>query len=329
MKVLVTGGGGFLGGAIVRKLIARNVRVRSFSRGRYPELEALGVEHAQGDLAERDAVIDAARGCDAVIHTAAKAGVWGPDEEYARANVVGTENVLAACRALGISRLVYTSTPSVVHPGGDLEGGDESLPYATQPKTAYQATKIEAEKKVLAAAREGLAVVALRPHLVWGPGDPHLVPRIIERGRSGRIALPGGGHKKIDAVYVDNAADAHIAALERLEPNAACAGRAYFITNGEPWPLRDVVLGILRAAGIETPRVVPIPPSIALLAGAALEKAFRLAKIEREPPLTRFVAEQLSTAHFFDIAAARRDLGWSPAVSMEEGFQRLREALRP
>lgn len=328
MKVLVTGGGGFLGGAIVRKLIARNVRVRSFSRGRYPELEALGVEHAQGDLAERDAVIDAARGCDAVIHTAAKAGVWGPDEEYARANVVGTENVLAACRALGISRLVYTSTPSVVHPGGDLEGGDESLPYATQPKTAYQATKIEAEKKVLAAAREGLAVVALRPHLVWGPGDPHLVPRIIERGRSGRIALPGGGHKKIDAVYVDNAADAHIAALERLEPNAACAGRAYFITNGEPWPLRDVVLGILRAAGIE-PRVVPIPPSIALLAGAALEKAFRLAKIEREPPLTRFVAEQLSTAHFFDIAAARRDLGWSPAVSMEEGFQRLREALRP
>lgn len=326
VKVLVTGGGGFLGGAIVRRLLARGHTVRSFSRGRYPALDALGVEHAQGDLGDRSAVIAAAAGCDAVVHTAAKAGVWGAYAEYERANVTGTANVLAACRAQGVARLVYTSTPSVVHPGGDLEGGDESLPYATRPSTAYQATKIVAEKMVLGAASEGLSVVALRPHLVWGPGDPHLVPRIVARGRRGRIAIPGGGDKRVDTVYVDNAADAHVCALERLGPGAPCAGRAYFVTNGEPLPLRDIVLGILRAAGIEA-RVVPIPRPVAHAAGAALEAAFRLAKRETEPPLTRFVAEQLSTAHFFDIGAARRDLGWSPAVSIAEGLERLRASL--
>jgi nucleoside-diphosphate-sugar epimerase len=231
--------------------------------------------------------------------------------------------VLEACRAEGVARLVYTSTPSVVHQGGDLEGGDESLPYTTRPSTAYQATKTIAERAVLAAQSDSLAVVALRPHLVWGPGDPHLVPRIVARARRARIALPGGGEKRIDTVYVDNAADAHVAALERLAPDAACAGRAYFVTNGDPRPLREIVLGILGAAGVRA-RVVPIPPRVAYLAGAALETAFRIARSEREPPLTRFVAEQLSSAHHFRIDAARRDLGWSPAVSIDEGFERLR-----
>lgn len=327
MKVLVTGAGGFLGGAIARALIARGHSVRSFSRGRYPALDALGVEHARGDLADRDAIRAAAAGCDAIVHTAAKAGVWGSAREYRDTNVIGTENVLAACRAASIERLVYTSTPSVVHAGGDIEGGDESLPYTTHPSTAYQATKTEAEKIVLAAQSRSLSVVALRPHLVWGPGDPHLVPRILARGRRGRIALPGGGTHRVDTIYVDNAADAHVAALERLAPEAACAGRAYFVTNGEPVPLRDIVLGILRAGGIEA-RVVPIPPRLAHAAGAILETAFRLARTDREPPLTRFVAEQLSTAHWFDITAARRDLGWSPAVSIDEGLALLRDSLR-
>ena len=322
MKVLVTGGGGFLGGAIVRRLVARGHEVRSFSRGRYPELEALGVEHARGDLGDRAAVIAAAAGCDAIVHTAAKAGVWGAYDEYLRANVIGTENVLAACRAGAVPRLVYTSTPSVVHQGGDIEDGDESLPYATHPSTAYQATKITAERMVLAASSDALSVVALRPHLVWGPGDPHLVPRIVARGRRGRIALPGGGAQRVDTTYVDNAADAHVAALERLGPGAPCHGRAYFVTNGEPRPLRDIVLGVLRASGIDA-KVVPIPRSVAHAAGAALEAAFGLARSEREPPLTRFVAEQLSTAHHFDITAARRDLGWSPSVSIDEGLARL------
>ncbi|MEQ9077787.1 MAG: NAD-dependent epimerase/dehydratase family protein [Sandaracinaceae bacterium] len=323
MRVLVTGGGGFLGGAIAERLARRGDTVRSYSRGRYPALEALGVEHARGDLADRAAVVAAAEGCDAVVHTAAKAGVWGDEADYHRANVVGTRNVLAACREAGVPKLVYTSTPSVVHVGGHLEGGDESLPYTTHPSTAYQATKTTAEREVLAAGSATLAVVALRPHLIWGPGDPHLVPRIVARGRRGRIALPAGGTHRVDTIYVDHAADAHVAALDALAPDAACAGRAYFITNGEPVPLRQIVLGILSAHGVDA-KVVAIPPRLAHAAGALLEGAFRLAKAEREPPLTRFVAEQLSTAHWFSIDAAKRDLGWAPRVSIAEGLERLR-----
>jgi nucleoside-diphosphate-sugar epimerase len=322
MKVLLTGGGGFLGGAIAERLVERGHEVRSFSRGRYPALEELGILHVRGDLANREDVLAAAEGCDAVVHTAAKAGVWGDPAAYRRANLDGTRNVLAACRRHQVPRLVYTSTPSVAHAGGDIEGGDESLPYTTEPKTPYQATKTLAEREVLAAQGDDLQVVALRPHLIWGPGDPHLVPRILERGKRGRIALPGGGRQRVDTTYVDNAADAHVAALERLRPGAACAGQAYFVTNGEPMPLREIVLGILRAAGVKA-RVIPIPPRLAHGAGALLERAFRLARSDREPPLTRFVAEQLSTAHWFDIGAAKRDLGWTPAVSVDEGLRRL------
>lgn len=323
MRVLLTGGGGFLGGAIARRLAERGDSVRSFSRGHYPELDALGVAHVRGDLADRAAVIAAAKDCDAIVHTAAKAGVWGDYETYRRANLDGTRNVLAACRAQHVPKLVYTSTPSVVHQGGDIEGGDETLPYTEHASTPYQATKTEAEKEVLAAHTRELSVVALRPHLIWGPGDPHLVPRILSRGRRGRIALPGGGAKLVDTVYIDNAADAHVAALDRLGPDAACAGKAYFITNDEPVPLREIVVGILRASGIANPKVVPIPTGLASAVGAVLERAFRVLPTDREPPLTRFVVEQLATAHWFDISAAKRDLGWAPRVSIEEGLDRL------
>ena len=326
MKVLLTGGGGFLGGAIAKRLVARGHDVTSFSRGRYPALDALGVRHVRGDLASRADVSEAARGCDAIVHTAAKAGVWGDADAYFRANVIGSRNVIAACRERRIGRLVYTSTPSVAHAGGDIEGADESLPYTTHPSTDYQATKTLAEREVMQAHGDGLSVVALRPHLVWGPGDPHLVPRILARGRRGRIALPGGGHKRVDTIYVDNAADAHVAALEHLTPDAPCAGQAYFVSNDEPLPMRDIVLGILRAGGIDA-TVVPVPTSIAYGAGAILEAVFRLAKIEREPPLTRFVASQLATAHWFDISAVKRDLEWTPAVSIDDGLARLAESL--
>ena len=326
MRVLLTGGGGFLGGAIAERLVRDGHSVRSFSRGRYARLDELGVAQVQGDLAARDAVIAAAKGCDAVVHTAAKAGVFGPYDEYRKANLDGTRNVLAACRVHQIPKLVYTSTPSVVHAGEGIHGGDESLPYVEHPTTAYQATKTEAEREVLAASGARLAAVALRPHLIWGPGDPHLVPRIVSRTRRGRIALPGGGRERVDAVYISNAADAHIAALERIGPNAACAGKAYFITNDEPLPMREIVLGILRAKGVADPRVVSVPVRVAAALGAALETAFTLARTRREPPLTRFVVAQLSTAHWFDISAAKRDLGWEPAVSMKEGFERLARA---
>ncbi len=328
MRILLTGAGGFLGGAIAARLVERGHSVRSFSRGHYPALEAIGVGHVRGDLGDRDAVIAAAKGCDAVVHTAAKAGVWGDPREYRRANLDGTRNVLAACRRHQVPRLVYTSTPSVVHRAGGTAGGDESLPYTSDPNVShYVATKAQAEREVLEAGGPGLSVVALRPHQIWGPGDPHFLPRILARARGGRIVLPGGGHELIDTVYIDNAADAHVKALERLAPDAACAGKAYFITNGEPVPMRVMITRILQAGGVERPTVIPLPRRLTHVAGAVLERAFTLAGTEREPPLTRFLAEILTTPHWYDIGAAKRDLDWAPEVSLDEGFARLRASL--
>lgn len=323
MRALVTGGGGFLGKAIVERLLERGDEVRSLQRGDYPELDALGVDTRRGDLADA-AVVDAAvEGCDAVFHVAAKAGVWGPYEEYHRANVVGTENVLAACLRHGVQKMIYTSTPSVVHSGSDVEGVDESAPYAEHFETAYPATKAVAEKQVLAANGKDLLTVALRPHLIWGPGDNHLVPRIVDRARSGRLRLVGGGTKLVDSIYIANAADAHLLAADRLAPDAACAGRAYFLSQGEPVPMVDLINGILAAAG-EPPCKKTISPGMAYAAGALLEGAFRLFRARAEPPMTRFVARQLATAHWYNLSAARRDLGYEPRVSIAEGLEELR-----
>lgn len=326
MRVLLTGGGGFLGGAAARRLVGAGHEVRSFSRGAYPELEALGIEHVRGDLGSEDDVVRAAEGCDAVVHTAGKAGVWGDYPDYWRANVLGTRSVIAACRAHGIGKLVHTSTPSVVQSEGEVRGGDESMPLTATFLTAYQETKTWAEREVLEARSDRLAVVALRPRLVWGPGDPHMTPRILSRVRRGRIALPGGGANLIDTLYVDNGADALLAALERLDVRAPCDGKAYFITNGEPRTLAEMVVGIARAHGVEA-EVVSVPVPLARAAGAVLEDAFRLLLPSREPPLTRFSVEQLSTSHWFDISAAERDLGWTPRVSVDEGFERLAASL--
>lgn len=327
MRVLVTGGGGFVGGAVVRALLARGEEVVSLARGDYPQLRALGVQTARGDLAEPDAVVAAARGCEAVVHVAAKAGIWGSARDYERSNVEGTRSVLAACRALGIGRLVHTSTPSVVHAGSDIAGGDESLPYAERPETPYARTKAAAERLVLAAADSSLATVALRPHLVWGPGDTQLVPRILDRARRGRLRFVDGGRALIDTTYIDDAVAAHLDALDALTPQAACAGRAYFISSGDPRPVRDIVNAILAAGGLPPEhRSVPLP--VALAAGTAAEALWRVLRRDEEPPMTRFLARQLGTAHWFDISAARRDLGYAPRVGLDEGLRRLAAALR-
>jgi len=250
MLILVTGAGGFLGGAVARQLRDRGGAVRSFSRSAYPAFTELGVEQIAGDLADAGAVARAVRGCDAVIHTAAKAGVWGPEHEYFCANVTGTRNVLAACRAHGVRTLVYTSSPSVVAGDHDLNGVDESVPYPPHHLAAYPRTKAQAEREVLAANGPDLATVALRPHLIWGPGDPHLVPRLLARARAGRLRRVGDGSNRIDTTYVENAAAAHLLALDRLRPGAACAGRAYFIAQGEPLPLWEFVNRVLALAGL-------------------------------------------------------------------------------
>ena len=330
MRILVTGGGGFLGQALCRGLGERGHALRSFSRSRHRALDALGVEQVQGDLADRDAVLAAAQGCEAVFHNAAKAGAWGSYDGYHRANVVGTANVIAACRARGIGRLVYTSTPSVTHRATHpVAGGTaDTVPYGTHFKAAYAATKTIAEQAVLAANDTALATIALRPRLIWGPGDQQLLPRLVERARAGRLRIVGRGDNRIDTTYVDNAAQAHFDAFDHLDIGAHCAGRAYFISNGEPRAARDIVNALLRAAGAPTvDRTLPF--ALAYAIGAACEAAWTLLPLSGEPPLTRFLAEQLATEHWYDMGPATRDFGYVPRVTIEEGLRRLAESLRP
>jgi nucleoside-diphosphate-sugar epimerase len=326
VRALVTGGGGFLGAAVVRRLVARGDSVRSLTRGAYPELDALGVQTVRGDVADAAVVRAAAADCDVVFHIAAKAGIWGPSADYRRSNVDGARHVLDACRVQRVPRLVYTSTPSVVHAGRDIAGGDESLPYATRFSAPYPATKAAAERLVLAANSADLATVALRPHLVWGPGDTQLVPRILELRRRGRLRLVNGGRALVDSTYIDDAADAHLLAAEQLMAGSAVAGRAYFVSAGEPWPVRELINGFLAAGGL-SPVTASLPLPVAYGLGAGLEAAYRLLAPAKEPPMTRFLARQLATAHWFDISAARRELGYTPQVSIADGLRRLRAHL--
>jgi nucleoside-diphosphate-sugar epimerase len=327
MNTLVTGGGGFLGGAIVRLLLQRGDHVRSLSRQRYASLDALGVDQTQADITDTAAVERATAGCDVVFHVAARAGIGGRWRDFHRVNVVGTQTVLNACRRLGVTRLVYTSSPSVVFPGHDMEGVDESVNYPAHFHAPYPATKAQAERMVLAANGLELATVALRPHLIWGPGDNYLVPRILARGRAGRLRRIGKASKLIDSVYIDNAAEAHLLAADRLAPGSAVVGKAYFISNGEPLPLWDLVNRILAAGGV-APVTRSVPLWAALTAGWCLEKVYGAFRPGAEPQMTRFLARELTTAHWFDLTAARRDLGYEPRVSIDEGLRRLAEWLR-
>ncbi len=326
MKVLVTGGTGFLGSAIVRMLRSNGHTTVSFSRGDYPHLRATGIDLQRGDLTDVKALRQAASGCDAVIHTAAKAGVWGPAKDYERTNVQGTRNVIQVCRELQIRRLVYTSSPSVVFTGCDEEGIDESTPYVQHFLAEYPRTKALAEQAVLAANGPELATVALRPHLIWGPGDPHLVPRILSRARAGKLALVGDGSNLVDSTYVENAARAHLLALEKLGPEAACAGKAYFISNGEPLTMETLLNHILAAADLP-PVTKHIHPQLAYVAGAVLEILYRRLWPQHEPVMTRFVARQLATSHWFQLDRACQDLGYQPLISLNEGFRRLRKSM--
>ena len=326
MKALVTGGGGFLGGVIVRMLRERGDQVVSISRSNYPALTALEVAQVQGDLSDTTAVIRAAEGCDIIFHVAAKAGIWGSYESFYQANLIGTENVLEACRVHGITKLVYTSSPSVVFDGSDVEGGDESLPYPDHYEAFYPQTKALAEQQVLAANGPQLATVSLRPHLIWGPGDNHLVPRIIAKGKSGRLRQIGNQPCLVDTVYVDNAAKAHLQAAERLEPGSPVAGNAYFISNGEPLPLWEMVNRILAAGGV-APAKGSISPQAAYAIGTICEKIWGWFRLAGEPPMTRFVAKELATAHWFNISAASRDFGYQPEITIDEGLQQLQQWL--
>ena len=326
MKALVTGGGGFLGSAIVRALLARKDTVRTFQRGDYPVLNEHGVEVCRGDLLDKTAIMKAVAGCDTVFHVAAKAGVWGDFDDYYRSNYIGTCNIITACRRNSITRLIHTSTPSVVFNGKDEENIDESVPYPARFFNAYQETKALAERCVLEANSPELATIALRPHLIWGPGDPHLVPRVIHRARAGRLRMVGTRNNLVDSTYIDNAVLAHILAADHLRVDAPCAGKVYFISNGEPLPMAVLLNRILAAAHLP-PVTKTISPGVAWVAGTVLEYGYKLLRIREEPLMTRFVARQLASAHWFDLGAAKRDLGYQSAVTIEEGMQRLERSL--
>ena len=327
MKVLVTGGGGFLGSAICRQLLARGDEVIAYQRSASEELEKLGIQIVQGSITDAELLNAALKGVDAVIHTAAKAGIWGVYDDYFGPNVTGTENVISACRNNGIHKLVFTSSPSVTHADGDIEGGDESLPYAEHYNSPYPATKALAEQMIMAANCPELHTVSLRPHLIWGPGDNHLLPKLLERAKSGKLKLPGPD-KLIDTIYIDNAAKAHLLALDRLQIDPeTVGGKTYFVSNDEPLPQSQIIGGLLKAAGLEID-IQPISPHIALAAGTLLETGWKLFGLKSEPPITRWSAEHLSTAHWYDISAAKHDLGYIAEISIAEGLKILAASLK-
>lgn len=343
---LVTGGTGFLGRRIVDRLLAQGRAVTVLARNPAADLEARGVRFVRASLDDAEAVAAACAGVTTVFHVAAKVGVWGRYIDFFRTNVLGTRALLAGSRRHGVRQFVYTSTPSVVYNGRDLAGADESLPLTTDCPSPYPLTKALAEREVLAANSPELRTVALRPHLIWGVGDPHLVPRVLARARAGRLRIVGSGKNRVDMVHVENAVDAHVLAEQALADRQAqaanraaaespasegsarsAAGRAYFVTNGEPVVLWDWINDLLRALG-EPPVTKRLSLRAAATIGAVCEALWSVLPVRTEPPMTRFVAAELAKDHWFDITAARRDLGYVPRVTMAAGTAELVAALR-
>jgi len=345
-RCLVTGGGGFLGRYIVEQLVARGDSVRSLSRIRYRSLDELGVEQVLGDIRELDRVLDACDSIEVVFHSAHTAGISGPWERYHSINTLGSRNVVLACQQHGVGRLLYCSSPSVTSTGHDQCNIDESVPYAKKWLCNYDRSMAMAEQEILAANTSSLRTCALRPSLMWGPRDQQLLPRLLRLGRAGKLRIIGDGSNQVDTVYVENAAVAHLQAADALaqtpvsdspvsdspvsdSPVSAAnarhpdiGGRAYFISQGQPVNCWNWINDILRHCEVE-PVTKKIPFSVAWFGGHSLEIAYRLLKKNDEPLMTRFLAAQLGRSQYFDISAARRDFGYQPRISTQEGMQRL------
>ncbi len=322
MRVLVTGASGLLGGRTALALAERGDQVTVLQR----RPAGLGLAEVLADIGDAAAVREAVAGHDAVVHLAAKVNITGPWSAYERANVVGTRSVVEGCLAAGVERLVQVSSPSVAHAGASLIGAAADPADPERARGSYARSKALSEQIALAADGDRLAVVAIRPHLVWGPGDTQLVGRIVERARSGRLPLIGSGAVLVDSTYLPNAVDALVAALDHC-PQAH--GQALLVTNGEPLPIAELLGGICRAAGVPAPHR-HVPPALARAAGAAVELGWALRRggLEQDPPLTRFLAEQLSTAHWFDQRHTREVLDWAPKITLAEGFELLAQSYR-
>ena len=315
MKVFVTGATSLIGGAVVARLVDRGDDVTVFQR----RPSGLNVVEHLGDITDRSAVVAALAGSDAVVHVAARVAMTGPWEAFEQINVVGTQNVLDAAREVGVSRFVQVSSPSVAHTGEPLVAASAGIADPARARGHYARSKAQAEMLALGASSDAMPVVAIRPHLIWGPGDTQLVGQIVDRARKGRLAIVGSGAALIDSIYIDNAADALVAALDRAP---LLGGRAFVVTNGQPRPVRELVSRIVPAAGLTPPRR-KVPFQVARTGGLIAERLWAVRGADSEPPMTSFLAEQLATAHWFDQRETRRALNWEPKVSLDEGFDRL------
>ena len=327
MNVLVTGGGGFLGSHLACRLLEMGHRVSVLGRHRYPDLPA-NIIQLQADLRDSKAVSEACREQDSVFHAGALPGIWGTQKDFFQINVNGTHHVVEGCLKNGVRKLVFTSSPSVVYNQTDMENVDESAPYPSHFLSDYPKTKALAEQKVMAAnGMQGLMTVSLRPHLIWGPGDPHLIPRIIDRAKKGQLVRVGEGTNRVDIIYIDNAVEGHIRAWQTLEPGSPVAGQCYFLSDGEPVVLWDWINQLLTSLGIN-PVTKSISYGTAKNLGWLLEGVYRVFGLAGEPRMTRFLAGQLATSHYFDISRARRDFNYEVRVSPEEGMKRLLKSLQ-
>ncbi|MCL2305746.1 MAG: NAD-dependent epimerase/dehydratase family protein [Planctomycetaceae bacterium] len=322
MDVLVTGGGGFLGRYIVERLVARGDRVRSFGRKAYPELERLGVEVVRGDLRDENAVKAACRGVETVFHTAALPGIQCQWKPFYETNTLGTIAVIHGCLEHGVKSLVYTSSPSCVFDGKSQENVDESVPYPTRWLAHYPHSKALGEQAVLQANGPKLSTCSIRPHLIWGPRDQHLIPRLLGRAKRGWLVQVGDGSNLVDHLYVENGAAAHILAADALAQHGRNAGKAYSVSQGKPVNCWKWINEILKLAGLG-PVKRKIPFRLAWTVGAAFELGYRCLNLTGEPPMTRFLAAQLSRHHYFNISAAKNDFGYEPEISTEEGMTRI------
>jgi len=324
-NILVTGGGGFLGFAIIKQLINPQNNISSFSRSSHSQLSKLDIKQIQGNLADKNGVFNAVKGNDVVFHVAAKPGIWGDYQDYFQTNYIGTKNIVDACIQHKIPHLIYTSSPSVIFNGTDMEGVNESMPYPLKYHAHYPETKAMAEKYVISAGKKNLKTICLRPHLIWGPGDNHLVPRILSKAK--KLVRVGKKENLVDTVYIDNAAHAHILALESLKKNSNLSGKTYFISQDEPILLWDMVNAILDAGKLP-PVTRTLPYSLVKTIGYFTEIIYKTLNISTEPPITRFMAEEVATSHWFDISAAKQDLGYRPLVSTKEGLLQLKKFLQ-
>ena len=326
MNALVTGGGGFLGLYVVEQLVERGDRVRAICRRNCPRLDELGVETVRADLRDRPTVVEACRGVDVVFHVGGVTGFGGTWKHFFDNNTLATRHVVEGCLAHGVRRLVYTSSPSVTFDGRSQEGVDESVPYPRRWLCHYPHSKALAEQHVLASnGKEGLLTCSLRPHLIWGPRDRHLIPRLLADARTGRLRRVGNGKNMIDTVYVENAASAHLLAADALTPGSPAAGRAYFISQGEPvncWRWIDEILALAELPPVRK----SVSARVAWILGLFYEALYGLLRRHDEPPMCRFLAAQLSTSHYFDITRAREDFGYRPTISTAEGMRRLAAA---